>query len=93
MSPKALTLRGYAEATAAWFGREAKLKFLPWPEWKAAQKSEEEATATWEHIARSPSSSIEKARADARLQAALHLARSVFESVTWLIEKGIVKTS
>ena len=75
VSPKALSLRGYAEATAAWFGREAKLKFLPWPEWKAAQKSEEEATATWEHIARSPSSSIEKARANAWLQAALHLSR------------------
>jgi nucleoside-diphosphate-sugar epimerase len=27
--PTALTLRGYAEKTAAWFGREAKLKFLP----------------------------------------------------------------
>jgi nucleoside-diphosphate-sugar epimerase len=29
VSPTALTLRGYAEKTAAWFGREAKLKFLP----------------------------------------------------------------
>jgi len=34
VSPTALTLRGYAEAVAAWFGREANLKFLPWEEWK-----------------------------------------------------------
>jgi nucleoside-diphosphate-sugar epimerase len=93
VSPKALSLRGYAEATAAWFGREAKLKFLPWPEWKAAQKSEEEATATWEHIARSPSSSIEKAQRILGYKPRYTSLESVFESVTWLIEKGVVKTS
>ena len=93
VSPKALTLRGYAEETAAWFGREAKLKFLPWPEWKAAQTSEEEATATWEHIARSPSSSIEKAQRLLGYRPRYTSLEGVFESVTWLIEKGIVKTS
>lgn len=93
VSPKALTLRGYAEATAAWFGREAKLKFLPWPEWKAAQKSEEEATATWEHIARSPSSSIAKAERLLNYRPGYTSLEGVFESVAWLIEKRIVKTS
>jgi nucleoside-diphosphate-sugar epimerase len=93
VSPKALTLRGYAEETAAWFGREAKLKFLPWPEWKAAQTSEEEATATWEHIARSPSSSIEKAQRLLGYKPRYTSLEGVFESVTWLIEKGVVKTS
>jgi nucleoside-diphosphate-sugar epimerase len=93
VSPKALTLRGYAEATAAWFGREAKLKFLPWPEWKAAQQSEEEATATWEHIARSPSSSIAKAERLLGYRPRYTSLEGVFESVTWLIDKGIVKTA
>src|SRR5260370_27252644 len=57
----AVRLRGYAEAMAAWFGQKPNLVFLPWPEWKARQ-TEEEATATWEHIFRSPSSSIAKAQ-------------------------------
>jgi len=60
VSPAAVSLRGYAEAMAAWFGREPQLVFLPWPEWKARQ-SETDANATWEHIYRSPSSSIAKA--------------------------------
>jgi nucleoside-diphosphate-sugar epimerase len=93
VSPKALTLRGYAEATSAWFGREARLKFLPWPEWKAAQKSEEEATATWEHIARSPSSSIEKAERILGYKPRYTSLEGVFEAISWLIERGIVKTS
>ena len=30
----ALTLRGYAEGVARWFGREANLVFLPWERWR-----------------------------------------------------------
>ena len=90
VSPAAVTLRGYAEATAAWFGKEAKLTFLPWPEWKAAQTSEEEATATWEHIARSPSSSIAKAERLLGYRPRYTSLEAVFEAVAWLIEKGIV---
>ena len=37
VSPAAVTLRGYAEAMAAWFGQEPRLAFLPWPEWKQGQ--------------------------------------------------------
>ena len=92
VSPAALTLRGYAEAMSAWFGKEAKLKFLPWPEWKAAQKSEEEATATWEHIARSPSSSIAKGERLLGYHPRYTSMQGVIDSVTWLIEKDIVKT-
>ncbi|HET7715974.1 MAG TPA: NAD-dependent epimerase/dehydratase family protein, partial [Bauldia sp.] len=60
VSPQAMTLRGYAEAMAVWFGREARLAFQPFEAWKTGV-SVEEATATWEHIARSPSCSIAKA--------------------------------
>src|SRR6516164_10706354 len=34
VSPAAITLRGYAEAMATWFGREPNLRYLPWPDWK-----------------------------------------------------------
>ncbi|HTX01364.1 MAG TPA: NAD(P)-dependent oxidoreductase, partial [Acidimicrobiales bacterium] len=60
-SERALTLRGYAEAVAAWFGNEALLAFLPWEEWRASV-SEEDAEATWSHISHSQCMSIEKAR-------------------------------
>src|SRR5918994_965949 len=34
VSPAALTLRGYAEAVAGWFEAPARLRFLPWEEWR-----------------------------------------------------------
>jgi len=61
VSPAAVTLRGYAEAMFRWFGHEPRLEFLPFDQWALAQ-SEGDAGATWEHIARSPCHSIEKAR-------------------------------
>src|SRR5262249_38059772 len=48
VSPAALTLRGYAEGIAAWFGKEANLLYLPWEEWKTTV-SRDEAAATWDH--------------------------------------------
>jgi nucleoside-diphosphate-sugar epimerase len=92
VSPAAISLRGYAEAMSRWFGHEPKLKFLPWPEWKALQ-SEDEAKATWEHIYRSPSSSIDKAQRLLGYQPRYTSLEAVYESVTWLIGQGIVETS
>ena len=62
VSPRAITLRGYAERMAAWFGRQANLKFLPWEDFKATV-NERDARVTFDHIAHSPNCSIEKARA------------------------------
>ncbi|MCC6730056.1 MAG: NAD-dependent epimerase/dehydratase family protein [Chthonomonadales bacterium] len=59
VSPAALTLRGYAEGMAAWFGRQADLRFLPWERWRETV-APEAAAATWDHIAHSPCCSIEK---------------------------------
>lgn len=61
VSPKAITLRGYAEAIAKWFGQSANLKFLPWEEFSKLV-SARDAELTWDHIAHSPCGSIEKAR-------------------------------
>jgi nucleoside-diphosphate-sugar epimerase len=60
-SPRALTLRGYAERAAAWLGQTALLRFLPYEEWKTTV-SERDARVTFDHIAHSPNCSIEKAR-------------------------------
>lgn len=89
VSPAALTLRGYAEAMAAWFGQPARLRFLPWKEWKKTV-SEEEAEATWEHIAHSPNCSIAKAQRLLDYQPRYSSLQAVQEAVEWLIEAGRV---
>jgi nucleoside-diphosphate-sugar epimerase len=90
VSPAAVTLRGYAEAMAAWFGKEPNLTFLPWEDWKAGV-SESEATATREHIARSPSCSIAKAEGLLGYRPRYTSFAAVQEAVTWLIEDGQVE--
>jgi nucleoside-diphosphate-sugar epimerase len=60
VSPAAMTLRGYAEAMAAHFGKPARLEFLPWEEWRHTV-TESQARATWDHIAHSPNCSTAKA--------------------------------
>lgn len=89
VSPRAVTLRGYAEVMSAWFGQEAKLKFLPWHEWRALH-NETDATATWEHIIRSPSCSIAKAERLLGYKPRYTSFEAVQEAVTWLIANGQV---
>ncbi|MCP4196902.1 MAG: NAD(P)-dependent oxidoreductase [Proteobacteria bacterium] len=85
VSAAALTLRGYAEAMAAWFGRPAQLSYLPWETWKRTV-SEEEADATWDHIAHSPNCSIAKAQRLLEYRPRYSSLQAVQESVQWLIE-------
>jgi nucleoside-diphosphate-sugar epimerase len=84
VSPAALSLRGYAEAMAAWFGQPARLHFMPWEEWRTTV-SEEEATATWDHIAHSPNCSITKAQRLLNYQPRYSSLQAVYEAVSWLI--------
>ena len=90
VSPAALTLRGYAEAVAAWFGQPARLKFLPWPEWSATV-AEAEANATWDHIAHSPNCSIAKAERLLEYRPRYTSLQAVHEAVQWLIRDGQVR--
>ena len=91
VSPAAVTLRGYAEAVAGWFGRDPKLVYLPWEEWKAAH-TEQEAAATWDHIAHSPSCSIDKSRRLLGYEPRYTSFEAVLESVKWLVAKGMIRT-
>jgi nucleoside-diphosphate-sugar epimerase len=91
VSPGAITLRGYAEAMYAWFGQEAKLDFSPYETWKTGQDATE-ARATWEHIAHSPSCSIAKAETRLGYVPRYTSLEAVQESVSALIESGVVKT-
>ena len=87
VSPAALTLRGYAEEVAAWFGRKAVLRFLPWNEWKQTV-SNEDAAATWDHIAHSPNCSIAKARRLLEYHPRYTSLEAVKESVDRLMRKS-----
>lgn len=60
VSPAALTLRHYAEAMYRHWGHDPQLSFQPFDQWRETQVAED-AEATWDHIARSPCHSIQKA--------------------------------
>ncbi len=90
VSPAALTLRGYAEAVYGWFGREPALRFLPWDDWRQTV-SEEEAQATWDHIAHSPNCSIAKAERRIGFRPRYSSLEAVRESVGWLIAHDVIE--
>ncbi|HEU5099891.1 MAG TPA: NAD(P)-dependent oxidoreductase [Roseiflexaceae bacterium] len=83
VSPAALTLRGYAESVAAWYGQPARLSFLPWEEWRATV-TPEQAAATWDHIAHSPNCSIAKAQRLLDYRPRYSSLQAVYEAVEWL---------
>jgi nucleoside-diphosphate-sugar epimerase len=85
VSSTAINLRGYAEAMFAWFGQPANLTYLSWEEWRKTV-SEQEAEATWDHIAHSPNASIEKARRLIDYHPHYTSLEAVQEAVTWLID-------
>ncbi len=90
VSPAAITLRGYAESMATWFGEPARLQFLPWDEW-CKTVTKEEAQATWDHIAHSPNCSIAKARRMLQYNPRYSSLQAVQESVAWLVDHGVIK--
>ena len=90
VSAKALNLRGYAEAMFRWFGFEPKLRYLPFEEWRTLQPPEA-AHQSWEHIARSPCLSIDKARRLLGYEPSYTSLSAVQEAVSALITKGDVQ--
>jgi nucleoside-diphosphate-sugar epimerase len=90
VSDGALTLRGFAEGMADWFGRPADLVFQPFDTWGEAA-SETDRAATWEHIARSPNCSMQKARRLLGFAPRYASLEAVQEAVTALIANGEVR--
>lgn len=90
VSPAAVTLRGYAEAIAAWFGQPARLVFQPWESW-CKTVTKEDAQITWDHIAHSPNCSIAKAERLLNYHPRYSSLQAVQESVTWMIDHGVIK--
>lgn len=61
VSEAALSLRGFAEEAASWYGQAPVLRFLPWDAW-ADTVDATDCSVTWEHVVRSPNHSCAKAR-------------------------------
>ena len=92
VAEKAITLRGYAESAADWFGRGANLRFMPWEEWRTGY-TEREAAITWDHISRSPNCSIQKAQTKLGYEPRYTSLSAVHEAVTWLIGNGKIRAA
>ncbi len=90
VSPQAVNLRGYAEAMYRWFGHEPRLTYQPYDTWKQGQDPKE-AAATWEHIIRSPSHSMDKARRLLGFAPRFSSLEAVKEAVAWLVDNGRVQ--
>jgi nucleoside-diphosphate-sugar epimerase len=87
VSERAITLRGFAEAIAGWYGQEARLRFAPFDDWKATTTSEY-AEASLAHISRSHSMSIEKARRMIGYAPRYSTLEAVQEGLDWLAANG-----
>ncbi len=90
VSEQALTLRGFAIGMARWFGKEAKLRFLPWEAWKKTV-SERDAALTADHILHSPIGSIAKAKQLLGYQPGYSSLEAVQEAVKYYFEKESIK--
>jgi len=87
VSPAAVTLRGYAEVVAAWFGIAARLRFLPWEEFCGGVAAPD-AAQTLQHIQHSPNCSIAKAQRLLDYRPRYRSLQAVYEAVQWLIAAG-----
>jgi nucleoside-diphosphate-sugar epimerase len=76
----------------AHFRQPARLGFLPWDEWRHTV-TEDEAAATWDHIAHSPHGSIAKARRLLGYAPSYTSLEAVIESLDSLVGSGVVRVS
>jgi nucleoside-diphosphate-sugar epimerase len=90
VSPRALILRGYAESVAGWFGQSAKLRFLPWEDWKN-NNSKDDAQCTLNHINHCSNCSIEKAKQSLHYHPRYTSLQAIQESVDWLVEQKMIQ--
>ena len=87
VSERAVTLRGLAEQIARTFGHEAHLTVASFAEFRA-RRSPESADASWEHLSRSHSMSIDKARRMLGYAPRWTSVEAIVEGLEWLRADG-----
>jgi nucleoside-diphosphate-sugar epimerase len=88
----ALTLRGYAESVAHWFGQEARLSFTSWDEW-SGKASEQDAAATRDHIQHSPNCSMDKAARLLGFRPRYSAFEAALTGISRLVDTGGISTT
>jgi nucleoside-diphosphate-sugar epimerase len=89
VAAQAMTLRGLAAGVAGWFGREAVLDLVDWPEFER-RAGADHAAATRAHVERSIAASIERARAVLGYAPRYTSLDALREALRWLVADGQV---
>ena len=92
VSPAALSVRGYAEIAAGWFGQQAVLEPVTWQQF-GELTTPEHAHSTWGHLTRSHGLSIAKAERLLGYTPAYTSEAAILESLRWLDEHGQLELS
>jgi nucleoside-diphosphate-sugar epimerase len=89
VAEQAMTSRGLAHAVAGWFGREPVLDLVDWPVFES-RVGAEYAHQTREHVSRSISASIERARTMLGYTPRYTPLEALREALDWLVANGQV---
>lgn len=84
VAPTALSVRGYADIAASWFGQTVKLETVPWENFRQTT-TPEFGDSAWGHLYRSQCFSIEKAKSLLDYAPQYEPEQAVLESVQWLV--------
>jgi nucleoside-diphosphate-sugar epimerase len=87
VAEQAMTQRGLAVGAAQWFGREAVLDFVDWPEF-IRRAGPEHAEVTREHTFRSITASIDRAREVLQYAPRYSSLEALHEALAWLVANG-----
>jgi len=90
VAERGLTLRGYAEAAYAWFGKTPRICFAPAETYLAQITDDALRELTRGHLVRSSSHSIEKAKRRLGYAPRYTSLEALYESVQSLLARGIV---
>jgi nucleoside-diphosphate-sugar epimerase len=90
-SERAVTLRGYADAVAEFYGQPSNLSFLAWEVWRETV-TEAASKRTWDLIAHSPCMSIDKAKRLLGYAPTFTSLEAVQDALVWLIANGRLDT-
>jgi nucleoside-diphosphate-sugar epimerase len=89
VAEQAMTLRGLAHGVAGWFGREPVLDLVDWPTF-TSRVGAEHAGVTREHVSRSISAGIERARTLLGFAPRYTALEALREALDWLVANGRV---
>ena len=85
VAPSALTVRGFLEIAAGWFGQTARIRSVSWAEFRSGTTAAY-ADSSWQHLSRSQYASIEKARTLLGYTPAFEPEAAVLDGIRWLID-------